>query len=233
MSKILIVVVLILIVVVPMYGQNKECILDTAKDGDMIKVHARLLAEGRIQPTACVGGGASSLWLTSEDIKGGSAFWEFYLSKSERDYFRQQGDDRSFDKSMMLPVKQDRVFLEFKRLINETIPWTYVEKQGKSLIEHHCPHCSKYDITADFEGKLVILPYPYPKGMKSGIGSLEGIGNIRVITRYVLILTSILSFEAVELGWLNSLPKDNGADGIGVGPTGKIIRIDSQTETEQ
>ena len=227
MSKILIFVVLILIAVVPMYGQNKECILDTAKDGDMIKVHAELLAEMRIIPTSCFRDSRNSILLMWEDTR---PFWKYLLSQSVRDFFHQQGYERSFEESL-LPVKQNRVFLEFKRLINETVPDTYVEKQGASFIKHHCLHCGKYDITAEFEGMLAILPSP--KVIKPGAGSVEGIGTMRLSVRYVLILTSILSLEAVELGWLDSLPKDNGAGGIGVGPTGKIIRIDSQTETEQ
>jgi len=216
-------IVLILTVIVPIYGQNKECILDTAKDGDVVKFHARLLDEMRLQPTACPQVSELSIWLTSEDFL---SFWKYSLSKSVREYFRQQGDDRPFDESMMLPVKRDNVFLEFKRLISETIPDT------KEVV---CLNCPKYNITAEFEGKLVILPYP--QGMKSGIGRFEGIGAMRFTTRYVLILTSILSIEAEEFERVNPPLEKYYEDGMkytqSIVPTGRIIRIDSKTETEQ
>jgi len=222
MIKILMTVVLILSVMVPLYGQNEECILDTAKDGDMIKVQARLFAEMRITPTSCPRGGKYSILLIYEDIRPS---WEYLTTQSMRDYFRQQDYDFSVEESM-LPLKRDKVFLEFNRMKYETIPST------KEIL---CLGCSKYDITAEFEGKLGVLPFP--KDLMHGLNRIEGIGLIYSGTRYVLFLTSVISIEAEELWWLESPLEEYNEDGIAltstIGPTGKIIKINSQTEAEE
>ena len=222
MIKILMTVILILIAMAPIYGQNEECILDTAKDGDTIKVNARLLAQMSILPTPCPQDSRYSLLLIYEDIRPS---WNYLTSQSMRDYFLQQDYDLSVEESM-LPLKRDKVFLEFNRLRYERIPDTK---------EKICAYCPKYDITAEFEGKLGVLPFP--KDLMHGLNRIEGIGLIYSGTRYVLFLTSVISIEAEELWWLESPLEEYNEDGIAltstIGPTGKIIKINSQTEAEE
>ena len=223
MVKILMTMIIILIVMSPvLYGQNEVCILDTVKDGDMVKVNALLLARMRIIPTSCPQDSKYSLLLIYDDTH---IYWEYLTSQSMRDYFLQQDYNLSVEESM-LPLKRDKVFLEFKKLIREGIPDT------KEIV---CLECPKYDITAEFEGQLRVLPFP--KDSTSAYIRAEGIGLIYSTVRYVLFLTSVISIEAEELGWLESPLEEYNEDGIVItsntGPTGKIIKINSQTEAEE
>ena len=227
MSKVLMAVVLIFMTVVPTYGQNKECILNTAKDGDMIKVHASLLSDDmRIQPTTCTLISEYSIFLIRDEHP---ATWNDRVSEKLRDYFRKQGYD-PFSKEPMLPMKRDRVFLEFERMRKETIT-----DRKTDISMDYCVRCPKYKFTGEFEGKLRILPYP--QNIKSGANKLEDIGVVRFTTRYYLNLTSIISFEAEEHWWLDTpLEKfyENGLKYIqDIGPTGRIIKVNSKAETEQ
>jgi len=190
MSKILIVLILISMAIVPTYGQNKECILDTAKDGDIIKVHAKLFrANMRIIPTSCPQNNNCLIQLV----------W---------------GDDRSLGEST-LPVNRDKVFLEFERLRKEIIPDT---KTDVCL-----PSCPKYEFEGEFEGKFEVV---YPKDKP-----------IFFTVPYQLIVTSILSFEAEEFERIDPPLEKYYEDGLkytqSIVPTGRIIRVDNQTVTEQ
>ena len=223
MLKILLSVLLTLIATIPVYSQVDECVLYTAKDGDMIKVHAELLAEMRIQPTTCPQDTEYSIIMMWENNYSN---WDTRITKSLSDYFRMRDYNRSPEESI-LPAKRDKVFLEFERMIKETIPDT--EK-------HKCLHCPKYEnIMAEFVGMLLILPYP--ENLKpSGFNMVDGIGLVRFTTRYWLVLTSILSIEAEEFGNVDHSIEEQ-AEGISLMlsgiPTGRIIRVDSQTVTEQ
>ena len=227
MLKIPIVVIIILMAVVSVYSQDQECVLNSAKDGDMIKVHARLLAGMRIQPTTCPSEGEYSIWLMWDEKHMN---WNASVTEILRDFFRKQGYDPFSDKPM-LPLKRDRIFLEFERMNKEVIPDT---ENNVCL-----PYCPKYDsFTGEFEGKLLILPYP--DNIKSGVNKLEGlggIGSVRFTTRYYLNLTSILSFEAEELERADPPVEKYYENGLkytqSIVPTGRIIRVDRRTETEQ
>jgi hypothetical protein len=223
MSKILMAVILVLMATVPMYGQNEGCILDAAKDGDIIKVQGKLLpADFRLFPKTCPQDTEHSIWVTSEGYSNLKA----RIGKSLSDFFKQQGYNRSLEEPMP-PLKRDKVFLEFERLRKEELP----EVEGV-----YCIGCHKYEITeVEFEGELLILPYP--EDLEPGLSIIEGVGAVTFITRYWLIYTSILSFEAKEMERINPPLIKYYEDGLpfseDIVPTGKIIRIDSRTETEQ
>ena len=222
MLKIAMAVILVLFVTVSIYGQNEECILNTAKDGDIITVQGKIwVGDFRLQPKTCPQDTGYSIFLTSEGYSNlKNTFGQL------RDFFKQQGYDRSFDP--MPPLKRDRVFLEYERLRKEKLP----EVEGS-----HCIGCNKYEFTeVEFEGELLILPYP--EDWEPGLTNImEGVGAVRFTTRYWLIYTSVLSFEAKEMEFIDPPLIKYYDDGLqfseDIVPTGKIIRIDSRTEIEQ
>jgi hypothetical protein len=110
------------------------------------------------------------------------------------------GDNTTLGKAK-LPVNRDKVFLEFERLMREELP---------DIGNVTCLHCPKYKITANFEGKLEIIPYAgWKKDPKTGkIVGQEGFGSAAFVSRYRLILTGVSNVEAVERGIMQS-PQEN------------------------
>ena len=225
MLKILIVVILILITTVPMYGQNEECTLDTAKDGDIIRFHAKLLAESRMIPITCPQDTKYSIWLVVEDYYSTGKF--LLTNQSVQDYLRQQGYNRS-PEEYKLPLKRDRVYLEYNRLEKEAIPGT--ENEGCM------PFCQKYgDFILEVEGMINILPFLENDKMP-GYVMIDGMSGypVKYITRNVLILTSILSIEATEYERIDPPLEKYYEDGLkytqSTVSTGKIIKIDGEKQ---
>ena len=68
------------------------------------------------------------------------------LSEQEYSVVLIPGDDPSLGDAM-LPVKYDKAFLEFQRLVSEEV---------ESTDTWTCLHCRRWIVTADFEGHLEI-----------------------------------------------------------------------------
>jgi hypothetical protein len=164
-SRILITALIVLeLLTMSAYGQSPECVLDDAKNGETIKIHAELFNAAYpmfIRPKACPGKAVIVIY----------------------------GNNQLLGKAM-LPIKRDDAFLEFERLEREEQPDTAATT---------CLHCPKYKITADFEGKLEIVPYAgWKKDPKTGkLVSHEGFGSATFVSRYRLILIGVSNVEAV------------------------------------
>ena len=93
------------------------------------------------------------------------------------------GDDPSLDEA----------FVEFQRLVSEEV---------ESTDTWICLHCPRWEVTADFEGRLDIAQnvgfIRDPKTNK--IIGREGFGGIVPFTRYRLTITGISNVEAVDSG---------------------------------
>jgi hypothetical protein len=100
------------------------------------------------------------------------------------------GDDASLGEAK-LSVRRDDSFRQFKK---------YADEEQPSKANEICMQCPRYRVTADFEGRLDIVPSAgWKKDSKTGkVTGIEGFGHPLPFTRYRLVMTGVSNVDAIE-----------------------------------